>query len=170
VAINPYNAMAISHGSPYLTEEQQAQRLAGLEQQYLTSIMQLPQQAFAAMLPDAGYTPGELTSSPQDKFQGDMRHWAEYIAARKANEDYAKGAQLGEVASYVADPFFDIPGVAGARLASIANPSLKNLRGLNCQGSGLVVAIPLYLNQKLSSSASSSASISTLFSLIDLRI
>lgn len=117
--------MKVSYGSPFLTEEQQRQRRQGLLDAYLTSIMSLPLATMERVAPGAGYTPGELRSNLRDKLRAERFAWEEHLAGRRQEPEYAKGAQLGEMASYVADPLLDLPGLAAARLASLGRRTLR---------------------------------------------
>ena len=123
--------MGVFRGNPFLSPEARGQRLNGLADAYLSGIMELPLNALAMMAPDAGITPGELRSSPKDRMKGQQLAWDEYRQGRAQNPDYAKGANLGTMASYVADPFMDLPFALAGRLAKTARgltlPSMGNV-------------------------------------------
>lgn len=122
--LNGLSTLNMFHGSPYATEEQLRNRLEGFTDEYVSQIMDLPMMGLEAIAPDAGYTPGELRSSPQDRLRGQRFAWEEYQQARKENPDYASGSQLGHGAAMVADPFFDLPGLAAVKMAPAVKAAL----------------------------------------------
>lgn len=120
---NLYNALS------YRTPEQARVSQNALVDTYLTSIMDLPMRAleyFAPNTPEGGYVPGELRSSPQDRLRGQRFAWEEHIKNRMRDPDYQRGSMAGNALAQVVDPFFDVPGLAAAKLA---RPFYKALSG-----------------------------------------
>lgn len=123
----------IFYGSPLASKEQRAKRMQGFISGYLEGFTELPLQVATFLAPDAGYTPGELRSSPKDRLRAEQFDIQNYMEEMGQNPDFASGAQLGYGASLVVDPVMDT-GFAVAPYAARALKGFDAMQGLSKAG------------------------------------